>query len=71
MILNKNTYKSMVDNIWNEDLSNEEKEDIVKSITGTGSHFNMNCYTKTMRADIRNKMVELNYVHSLTGMRAK
>lgn len=68
MILNKNTYKSLVSYTW-ADLDNDDREEIVKAITGYPSHFEINSYSKEMQTDIRNKMVELKYVLSLEEMR--
>ena len=70
MILNKNTYKSLVNYTW-MDLDTEDREEIVKAITGYPSHFEMNSYSKEMQQNIRDKMVELKYVLSLEEMRKR
>ncbi len=55
-------YNSMVDDVWDYELSQMEKDIVVKAITGVPSHYKMNKYVKSMRNDIRKQMIELNYV---------
>jgi len=71
MKMHKSTYKSLVDNIWNDEISYDEREEIVKSITGYGSHFDMGNYSKQMQEDIRKEMVTLKWVLPLEVIKAK
>lgn len=63
--MNQQTWDNLVDISWDDDLSNEEKDDIIKSITGYPSHYKIILYSELMQMKIRFKMVELKYVKSL------
>ena len=71
MKMHKQTYKALVDSVWDDQLDSNEREDIVKSITGYGSHFDMHNYSKEMRENIRKEMVTLRHVLSLEAIRAR
>ena len=71
MKMNKHTWKYLVDNVWNDEVSVDEKESIIKKLTGFRSHFDMGNYVKDLRVQIREELVKRKWVQSLEVVRAK
>ena len=66
--MNKSLYESMVDYVWDEELSDNERSKLIEQITRYPSFFKIDHYTPSMRRKIRSKLVEWGFVMKLEDM---